>query len=644
MNTGLILIILLLCCCIILLIGGFGFFLFKTSEEEEGTPTITLDDVTVEAEVEEESTTENYTYDELSKNIKLNIKWSNGSDFDDVTNVYFTRTHGDKTEKKETDANGRKSNTTGNKIQFVQKPGEDMRGEHTIKVTYKLKGQTQEKVMTTFQTNISDDQLTLAADSVSPVSVSYSPATVPFSTEVETQKTAATLNPNPSGFGALFFIPSGTNNAIKIKRVSDGKFLTHSATWGATGGVFYVQSSTGDKRRISTTATDDGKLLTSVGPALKNYTDMNPEERQKSLFTISFAAYTGPLSCSSPGSPSLAGKYWIVSADGQRSKNRMIFLGDSGTDGRAQLAEWDYWADSATKWDIKEVPGEAGTYWIVSDANQRSANRMIFLGDSGTDGRARLAEWDYWADPATKWKLLADPKAPGEYWIVSDANQRSPCRMIFLGDSGTDGRAQLAEWDFWEDPATKWKLIPTGPGPTSPGRVKGWSRVTTGLKNVENIPTPEGCLAEAKKVGSPYWIHRNSTHPTMANSCDIKAWTDVYAGDDSDTAHLSGCTYGGNPQTGCTPWPSVQGYPAAGAVGVTPSGEFQTLNPNDCVTKAKEIGALSWGYRTANHPEAPYKNTCFFLSNFDAGFTGNAEDTAHISGCTNGKSLSNKCV
>jgi len=355
MDTTAVLIILLLCCCIILLIGGFGFFLSKTPEKKS-TPTITLDGVTVEAEVEEESTTENYTYDELSKNIKLNIKWSNGSDFDDVTNVYFTRTHGDKTEKKETDANGRKSNTTGNRIQFVQKPGEDMRGEHTIKVTYKLRGQTEEKVMTSFKTNISEDQLTLAADSVSPVSVSYSPATVPFSTEVETQKTTATLNPNPSGFGALFFIPSGNNNAIKIKRVSDGKFLTHSATWGATGGVFYVQSSTGDKRRISTTTTDDGKLLTSVGPALKNYTDMNPEERQKSVFTISFAVYTGPLSCSSPGSPSLAGKYWIVSADGQRSPCRMIFLGDSGTDGRAQAGEWDFWEDPLTKWKLTPAP------------------------------------------------------------------------------------------------------------------------------------------------------------------------------------------------------------------------------------------------------------------------------------------------
>ena len=181
---------------------------------------------------------------------------------------------------------------------------------------------------------------------------------------------------------------------------------------------------------------------------------------------------------------------------------------------------------------------------------------------------------------------------------------------------------------------------PSGPGGS--GKVKGWSQVTTGIKNVENVPTPEGCVAKAKEVGSPYWIHRNSTHPGMPNSCDIKAWTAVYAGDDSDTVHVSGCTYGGNPQTGCTPWPSVQGYPGAGAVNVTPNAEFQTLNPNDCVTKAKEIGALSWGYRTANHPAQP--NTCFFYSNFDAGFTGNAEDPAHISGCANGKSLSNKCA
>ena len=287
-----ILLIVLLSCSIFLLLGGLGIFILKPSRKDvTPTPTITIEGITVQAENKLSTTTEYYTYADLSKNIKINITWSNGGDFEDVTNVYFTRTHGTNTETKETDASGRTSNTTGNKIEFVQKTDEDMRGKHSIKVTYKLRGQTAEKVMTTFEVNVTDDQITLAADTLNSVSVSYSPATVSFSPDVQSQKTTATLTPNPTDFGKLFFVPSGDNNAIQIKRVSDGKFLTHSGTWGATGGVFYVHSSTGDNRRISTTADDDGKLLTSVGPAIKKYTDMNPEERQKSLFTITFATY-----------------------------------------------------------------------------------------------------------------------------------------------------------------------------------------------------------------------------------------------------------------------------------------------------------------------------------------------------------------
>ena len=185
---------------------------------------------------------------------------------------------------------------------------------------------------------------------------------------------------------------------------------------------------------------------------------------------------------------------------------------------------------------------------------------------------------------------------------------------------------------------------PIGPvGPPPPGKVKGWSRNTTPIKNVENITTPEGCITEAEKVGSPYWIHRNSTHPGMPNSCDIKAWTAPYAGDDDDTVHVSGCTYGGNPQTGCHPHPSIQGYPKGGT-NFTPSAEFQTYDPNECVTKGKEIGAKMWGYRTANHPSAPNTNTCFFYTNANS-FEGDAADTAHISGCVDPtKSLSNACA
>jgi hypothetical protein len=280
--------ILLLFLCVIIIIGlGSGFYLFK-GKTEEITPTITVDDVSVESETPS-GNTEMYTYDKLSKNIKINVTWSNGPDFDDVTNFYFTRTKGSVTDKKETDAQGRTSNSNGNKIVYIQKAGEDMRGQHTIKVTYKLRGQTQEKELTSFVANISEDQLTLTKDSLKPIPVTYSPATVPFSADVETKKTMVTLNPEPSGFGSLYFIPSGANNAIKIKRISDGKFLKHNASFQASGDTFYAQSDANNRNRISTTDTDEGKLLTAVGPTLKKYKDMNIKERTKSLFTFTFS-------------------------------------------------------------------------------------------------------------------------------------------------------------------------------------------------------------------------------------------------------------------------------------------------------------------------------------------------------------------
>ena len=226
---------------------------------------------------------------DYSKNVKINVTWSNGPDFDDVTNLYFTRTKGSVTDKKETDAQGRTSNSNGNKIVYIQKAGEDMRGQHTIKVTYKLRGQTQENELTSFVANISEDQLTLTKDSLKPTPVTYSPATVPFSADVETKKTTVTLNPEPSGFGSLYFIPSGANNAIKIKRISDGKFLKHNASFQASGDTFYAQSDANNRNRISTTDTDEGKLLTAVGPTLKKYKDMNIKERTKSLFTFTFS-------------------------------------------------------------------------------------------------------------------------------------------------------------------------------------------------------------------------------------------------------------------------------------------------------------------------------------------------------------------
>jgi hypothetical protein len=172
-------------------------------------------------------------------------------------------------------------------------------------------------------------------------------------------------------------------------------------------------------------------------------------------------------------------------------------------------------------------------------------------------------------------------------------------------------------------------------------RVKGWSRNVTSIKNVYNISSPDGCVPEAKKVGSVYWVHRNSKHTKLPNSCDLKAWSAQYSGDNSDNVHISGCTYGGNPKDGCNPNPSVRGYPANGwryDAGVY----LKTNDPNECVTKAKAVGASVWGYRTANHSANP--NTCFAYRKSGGAFSGNT-DTSHISGCVDPtKSLTNSCA
>ena len=180
----------------------------------------------------------------------------------------------------------------------------------------------------------------------------------------------------------------------------------------------------------------------------------------------------------------------------------------------------------------------------------------------------------------------------------------------------------------------------SGSGSAPPGMVKGFSPNTIPLKDVNNVTSPEGCAAKARELGAPYWIYRNSNH-VNPNSCDIRAWAEVFAGNESDDQHLSGCAYGGDPKTGCKPWPSVPGFPK-GNTNVLPHRDFKTYDPNDCVKKAQEIGALSWGYRTANHISGA--NSCFFYSDFESGFTGDSADIAHISGCTNGGSLSNKCA
>jgi hypothetical protein len=42
---------------------------------------------------------------------------------------------------------------------------------------------------------------------------------------------------------------------------------------------------------------------------------------------------------------------------------------------------------------------------------------------------------------------------------------------------------------------------------------------------------------------------------------------------------------------------------------------------------------VAWGYRNNDHPDATYKNTCFFYTNPFAPYSGNPDDKVHQIGC-----------
>jgi hypothetical protein len=171
-----------------------------------------------------------------------------------------------------------------------------------------------------------------------------------------------------------------------------------------------------------------------------------------------------------------------------------------------------------------------------------------------------------------------------------------------------------------------------------PGQVSGYSVNYASWKNIPNTPTPEDCRLEAAKEGIPTFIHRNSTHGGSPNTCQLNVWGGKYAGNMTDTVHTQGCTYGGTPENGCTPWPSVMGYKVPGRVGI--GDVMGVMNPNECIELGKEKGADVWGYRTKNHGSNP--NSCFFFTGTSA-YAGD-DDSAHIVGCINGKDIKYGCA
>jgi hypothetical protein len=91
------------------------------------------------------------------------------------------------------------------------------------------------------------------------------------------------------------------------------------------------------------------------------------------------------------------------------------------------------------------------------------------------------------------------------------------------------------------------------PGYQIPGR--------KGKGNKFNVSGPKACINEANKLKANVWGYRGNNHPNKKykKSCFFYGVPSdkKYSGNKNDSIHMIGCTYGGNPRTGCQSVPKA---------------------------------------------------------------------------------------
>lgn len=127
--------------------------------------------------------------------------------------------------------------------------------------------------------------------------------------------------------------------------------------------------------------------------------------------------------------------------------------------------------------------------------------------------------------------------------------------------------------------AAKYNAVP---GYQIPGR--------KGMGNRLNVSGPDECVTLAKRLKANVWGYRNNSHPSKnyRKSCFFYGVPsgNTFSGLKNDTVHMIGCTYGGNPRTGCDKVPVV---PKANIV--TSSKKYTSPAP----TSSRKYGRTSSG-------------------------------------------------
>ena len=162
----------------------------------------------------------------------------------------------------------------------------------------------------------------------------------------------------------------------------------------------------------------------------------------------------------------------------------------------------------------------------------------------------------------------------------------------------------------------------------------GWSRNGIVGSGKQAGTSPSECRALAKKNGFVGVGFRNDTHPNAAykNTCYFYYDTDsAFTGDEADTVHFTGCTDPSKEWPNCGSGSALPGYSRNQIIG---SDKTAGTSLDDCRAKAEVLGHIGTGFRNETHPTAAYKNTCFYYTGIDSGFSGDINDFVHTTGCT----------
>jgi len=169
-----------------------------------------------------------------------------------------------------------------------------------------------------------------------------------------------------------------------------------------------------------------------------------------------------------PGEPN--GPFWIVSTADSRNPNKMFVM--STGDGPAVTQIWVRnfgEVEEAKYWlyiDKEASPAKRTSAWIVSTCESKRAGEGLYLKSTVP----RVSTWKHEPgrpDRKMLWDLIPADNGT-RFYIVSNADSRAPNEMLFLNEFGG-----MSNWPFKEDKQAQW-FLKRAPVPSSCYEQPGW--------------------------------------------------------------------------------------------------------------------------------------------------------------------------